>query len=44
MFILYHGQYPAIMCPETGEVVVYFPETAAGWSRCMSLLTEVKNA
>jgi hypothetical protein len=42
MFHLYKHSCPAIACPVTGEVVVVYPDTAAGWSRCMSLLREVQ--
>lgn len=42
MFVLYRGQYPGIMCPVTGEVVVIFRDNAAGFSKCMSLLQEVQ--
>lgn len=42
MFHLYKHSYPAIACPVTGEVVVVYPDTAAGWSRCMSVLREVQ--
>ncbi len=44
MFVLYHGIYPSIMCPDTGEVVVVYPATSAGFSRCISLLREVQMA
>lgn len=42
MFHLYKHSYPAIACPFTGEVVVVYPATAAGWSRCLSLLRDVQ--
>lgn len=42
MFRLYEGRYPAIARPDTGEVLVVFTSTAAGWSRCMSMLREVQ--
>jgi hypothetical protein len=42
MFTLYNGHYPAIACPDTGEVVVVFNSTAAGFSKCIELLRDVQ--
>jgi hypothetical protein len=42
MFHLYLGRYPAIARPDTGEVLIVFVPTAAGWSRCLSMLREVQ--
>lgn len=42
MFTLYHGRYPAIMCPDTREVVVVFMSTAAGFSKCIEILCDVQ--
>lgn len=33
MFVLYKHTYPAIACPDTGEVVVVFKDDAAGFSK-----------
>lgn len=42
MFTLYKHTYPAIMCPDTLEVVVVFASTAAGFSKCIELLRDVQ--
>lgn len=42
MFVLYKHTYPAIACPDTGEIVVIFNDTSAGWSRCIEILRDVQ--
>lgn len=42
MFHLYLGHYPAIACPDTGEVVVVFNDNSAGFSKCIEILRDVQ--